>query len=192
MKKNLLSALLIIMLVGGMFTLTACNSNNPIEQVVENNNTKNSGKNNRVYELIQKIEPTNTIEEINAIVGFDATLTDEKYYTYEYDFGEDYKLIVKYYSANAKTADIDIKYNRDDLRDEKVTLKNAADLKTKIQDGEKITYDQFKEAVGGVDGTLNGKTNYTNKYIWVNKDGGYISATFSSRDNICTYFAYTN
>lgn len=193
MKKNLLSALLIIMLVGGMFALTACNNNNTIEQIVENNNnTKNSGKNNRVYELIQKIEPTNTIEEINAIVGFDATLTDEKYYIYEYDFGDNYKLIVKYYSANAKTADIKMEYNRDDLRDEKVTLKNAKDLKTRLEGKEKITYDQFKEAVGGVDGTLTEKTNYTTNYVWVNKDGGYISATFATRDNTCSYFAYTN
>ena len=197
MKKSLTSVLLIIMLAGGMFILTACGNDNSNEQKKESNtennvSQSNAGKNNKVYELIEKIEPTNTIEEVNKIVGVDATLTDEKYYIYEYDFGENYKLILKYYSATGKTADIQIKYNRDDLRDEKVTLKNAADLKKKLQNKEKISYDEFKEAVGGVDGTLNEKTKYTKGYIWVNKDGGYISATFSTRDNSCSYFAYTN
>ena len=193
MKKTLMSVLLIIMLVGGMFTLTACNNNNSSEQQAgQTNDAPKSGKNNKVYELIEKLEPTNTIEEANKIVGFDAKLTDEKYYIYEYDFGGDYKLILKYYSANGKTADIEMKYNRDDLRDEKVTLKNAPDLKKRLQNREKITYDQFKEAVGGVDGTLTGKTKYTKGYIWVTKDGGYISTTFNARDNTCSYFAYTN
>lgn len=196
MKKTLMSVLLIIMLVGGMFTLTACNNNNSSEQQAgqsaQNNDTPKSGKNNKVYEMIEKLEPTNTIEEANKIVGFDATLTDEKYYIYEYDFGGEYKLTLKYYSATGKTADIEMKYNRDDLRDEKVTLKNASDLKKRIEAKEKISYEQFKEAVGGVDGTLTGKTNYTKNYVWVNQNGGYISATFGTRDNACSYFAYTN
>ncbi len=198
MKKSLISLLVVIMLVGGMFALTGCgneNSNGQPAQSTENNaqnETKKQGKTNKVYELIEKIEPTNTIEEVNKIVGTEAKLTDEKYYIYEYDFGEDYKLILKYYSAKGKTADIEIKYNKDDLRDEKVTLTNASDLKKKIQNKEKISYEEFKEAVGGVDGTLNTKTNYTKSYIWVNEKGGYISATFGTRDNACSYLAYTN
>lgn len=194
MKKNLISALLILILIGGMFTLTACGENKSNDQQSAQNsetqNTPKAGKTNKVYELIEKIEPTNTIEEINKIVGSEAKLTDEKYYIYEYDFGNDYKLTVKYYSAKGKTCDIEIKYNKDDLRDEKVTLDKAKDLKTKLQSGEKISYEEFKEAVGGVEGTLNTKTNYTKSYIWVNSNGGYISATFSTRDNSCSYLAY--
>lgn len=196
MKKTIASILVIIMLLAGLLLLTGCgeqdNKNSETTTQESEQKSEKSGKNNRVYELIEKLEPTNTIEEANEIVGTDATLTDEKYYIYEYDFGGDYKITLKYYSATGKTADIKISYNKNDLKDSKVTLKNAADLKTKIQSGEKISYDDFKEAVGGVDGTLTEKTNYTKNYVWVNEKGGYISATFGTRDNNCSYFAYTN
>lgn len=196
MKKTIASVLVIIMLLAGLLLLTGCgeqattNTENPVQTSEEKK--EESGKNNKAYELIEKLEPTNTIEEANKIVGTDATLTDEKYYIYEYDLGGDYKITLKYYSATGKTADIKLSYNKNDLKDSRVTLKNASDLKSKIQSGEKISYDDFKEAVGGVDGTLTEKTNYTKNYVWVNEKGGYISATFSTRDNTCSYFAYAN
>ncbi|MBP3802197.1 MAG: hypothetical protein J6I85_09335 [Clostridia bacterium] len=196
MKKTIASILVIIMLLAGLLLLTGCgeqnttSTENPVQAQEEKK--EESGKNNKAYELIEKLEPTNTIEEANKIVGTDATLTDEKYYIYEYDFGGDYKITLKYYSATGKTADIKLSYNKNDLKDSRVTLKNASDLKSKIQGGEKVSYDDFKEAVGGVDGTLTEKTKYTKNYVWVNEKGGYISATFSTRDNTCSYFAYTN
>ena len=169
MKKTIASILVIIMLLAGLLLLTGCgeqnttSTENPVQAQEEKK--EESGKNNKAYELIEKLEPTNTIEEANKIVGTDATLTDEKYYIYEYDFGGDYKITLKYYSATGKTADIKLSYNKNDLKDSRVTLKNASDLKSKIQGGEKVSYDDFKEAVGGVDGTLTEKTKYTKNYV---------------------------
>ena len=52
----------------------------------------------------------------------------------------------------------------------------------------KVTYDKFKEEIGGVDGTLIEKSEISKTYFWASKDGGYITAIFKNKDNKCFYF----
>lgn len=140
------------------------------------------------YECIDKIEPENTVEEVNNIIGIDGVLTDEKYNFYEYDFGDDKKIILKFYSSDKST--IVVEYDKKDLKNNKVTLEKLSDLKARINDG--ITYEDFKKEVGGVDGTLVEKSTLSNKYVWVTKNEGYVSASFSnsgSRKGTCTFFS---
>lgn len=140
------------------------------------------------YKCIDEIKPENTVEEVNKIIGIEGVLTDEKYNFYEYDFGNDKKITLKFYSSDKSTIVID--YDKKDLKNNKVTLENLSDLKARINDG--ITYEEFKKEVGGVDGTLVEKSTLSNKYVWVTKNEGYVTASFSnsgSRKGMCTFFS---
>lgn len=136
-------------------------------------------------ECIKKIEPENTVEEVNKIVGVEGKLTDEKYNFYEYDLGNDEKITLKYYSSTKATIVAD--YERDELANKKVDLSKLTDLKPKVSAG--ITYDDFKNEIGGEDGTLIEKSESSNKYVWVSKKGGYITASFRKSDNKCSFFS---
>ena len=59
-------------------------------------------------------------------------------------------------------------------------------IKKKVKSG--LTYDKFKEEIGGVDGTLIEKSEISKTYFWASKDGGYITAIFKNKDNKCFYF----
>lgn len=185
-KGKLLVAFLSLVLFLG-FT-TGCDK----KEVLKDNETKTKAEekdklkaNCSALECIKKIEPTNTVEEVNKIVGVDGVLTDEKYNIYEYDLGNDEKITLKYYSG--KKATIVADYEEDDLADKKVDLSKLQDLKAKVSSG--ISYDDFKKEIGNVDGTLVEKSDISNKYVWVSKKGGSVKATFRTSDNLCSFFS---
>ena len=69
-----------------------------------------------------------------------------------------------------------------ELKNSKVTLDNLADVKAKINDG--VSYADFKNAVGGVDGTLYELGSW-NKYVWVAGDGSSnVTASFGKDGNL--------
>ena len=69
-----------------------------------------------------------------------------------------------------------------DSKNKKVTLDNLSDIKARINDG--ISYDEFKKAVGGVDGTLIEVSSW-NKYVWVAEDGSSnVTASFGKDGNL--------
>lgn len=139
------------------------------------------------YKCLTKMSLENTIEELNDIVGFDATKVEnasEGYDKYKYDFGNDKVITVSFYKQKLTT--INMAYNKKELKNKKVTLDNLKEVKEKINDG--ITYDQFKDYVGGVEGTLYELGSW-NKYVWVTEDGNSnVSASFSATNNKLTFF----
>ena len=123
----------------------------------------------------------NTLEELNGIVGFEATkLESTSLDKYEYDFGNDKKITVSI--SNDKIVSIKIEYDKKELKNKKVTLDNLSDIKSRINDG--ISYDEFKKAVGDVDGTLIEVSSW-NKYVWVAEDGSSnVTASFGKDGNL--------
>ena len=117
-------------------------------------------------ECIIKLKVDNTVEEVNKITGVKGVLYDKenKFYRYDLDNGET------------------ITFKNGVLLD----YRDLNSLKKKVSSG--ITYDMFKEEIGGVDGTLIEKSESSNKYFWASKDGGYITAIFRNKDNKCFYF----
>lgn len=184
-KSKLLLCLLSFTLVITLVTGCTKSSND--------NNSKSKGEsseskvktNCELYKCIDEIKPENTVEEVNKIIGIEGVLVDEKYNFYDYDFGDDKKITLKYYSSDKST--IVIGYDKKDLKNDKVTLEKLSDLKSRINKG--ITYEEFKEEVGGVDGTLIEKSTLSKKYVWVTKNEGYVTATFSNSKGICTFFS---
>lgn len=181
-KRKLLSTFLLVAV--SVFFIAGCNSDKSNNKKIEDKNSDSNIKTKcEFYECINKIEPENTIEEMNEIIGIDAVKTSDEYNYYEYDFGNDRKIILKFYYDDKPT--IEVKYNKKDLKNDKVTLKNLSALKSRINDG--ITYEEFKKEVGGVDGTLIEKSTSSKNYIWVNENEGNVKATFDKKGK-CTFF----
>ncbi len=135
------------------------------------------------YKCLSMMTLDNTMDELDEIVGFKAEsvdVTTENMTRYEYDFGNDKKITVTLYKDKLST--IKIEYDKKDLKNKKVTLENLSDIKARINDG--ISYDEFKEAVGGVDGTLIEVSSW-NKYVWVAEDGSSnVTASFGKDGNL--------
>ena len=136
------------------------------------------------YECLTKMSLDNTIEELNEIVGFDATklenTTGSTAEKYEYDFGNEKLITVTLF--NNKISTIKIEYDRKELKNKKVTLDNLSDINARINDG--INYEEFKKAVGGVEGTLIEVSSW-NKYVWVAEDGSSnVTASFGKDGNL--------
>ena len=136
------------------------------------------------YECLTKMSLDNTLEDLNEIVGFEATklenTTSSNFDKYEYDFGNDKKITVSFY--NDKVSTIKLEYDKKDLKNKKVTLENLSDVKARINDG--ISYEEFKKSVGNVDGTLIEVSSW-NKYVWVAEDGSSnVTASFGKDGNL--------
>ena len=81
---------------------------------------------------------------------------------------------------------IKIEYDKKELKNSKVTLDNLSDMESRINEG--VSYEEFKNAVGGVDGTLI-EIGSWNKYLWVAEDGSSnITASFDSEDGELKFF----
>ena len=116
------------------------------------------------------------LSQMNTLVK-EVTENMEKY---EYDFGNDKKITVTLFSG--KVSSITMAYDKKELKNSKVTLDNLADVKAKINDG--VSYADFKNAVGGVDGTLYELGSW-NKYVWVAGDGSSnVTASFGKDGNL--------
>lgn len=167
MKKTLIIFIVFITL------LTGCNSDSD----------KNTLAKCEVFDCINKIEPENTVKEINEIIGFDGEVTDEKYKIYYWELSDDEGVQVAYYSSDK--SQIKLKYDKDVLEDKKVNVSKLEELKEELKKGVKITYDdlvkQFKTK-----GTLVGKSSITKKYTWVDDEGSYATATIDNKTNRCT------
>lgn len=188
MKKFLFSMTLCLLAV---LSITGCGKETT-KKVKDSNQEKVEEKKLKAkcsaIECIQKIEPENTVEEVNEIIGVDGVLTNENYNYYEYDLGNDEKITLKYYKGT--TATIEADFDKKDIADKKVDLSNLNDLKPMVNAG--ITYDNFKKQIGNVDGVLVEKSKTSVKYMWVSKKGGNVRASFRTSDNMCTFFTGLN
>ena len=164
--------------------LTGCVKSNSNENNVLKEEKKING-NCSAIQCIEKLDTKKTVEEINKIIGFDGILTDEKYNKYTWEISDTDEITATYYSSNK--ANIVAKYDKDTLKNSKVDFSKYDEIKKALQDGEKVSYNEFKEKVGGVDGTLVEISSISKKYTWVNKDGGYLTATFSTSSDKCTF-----
>lgn len=195
MKNKIFSKFsLLVLILCLVFALSGCgakedssdkgsDNNNESSSQEANNSTKDDLK---VFDYIDKIEPENTVEEINAIVGFDGELTDEKYNKYSWKITEDTTLTATYYSS--KTATISIDIDDDLLKDNKTDLSNSSDLKSEINSANGLKYDDFVSKFG-TNGYMVEKSSSSTAYRWVNSKGGYIKANFSKSSGKCTFFS---
>lgn len=178
MKKKIFSAFIIVL---SLSFLTACGNTNNDNNSGNDNGEKIKG-NCTAVECIKQIKVENTVEEINKIIGITGELTDEKYNEYYWEISENTGITVTYYSSAKGNIKVDA--DRDTFKNSKVDLSQLDTIKAKINDG--LTYDQVKSYLGNVDGVLTEKGTVTNKYTWVNSNGGYVNVSFSATSGKCT------
>lgn len=177
-KKSLMVVLSVLVIIG----LTACGDKASNSE----NNVYSSEDNSKVYsaiECMKKIEPQNTVEEINKIVGFEGELIDEEYNKYYWEFSENLRIEVTYFSG--KNGNVALEIDDEELKNKKVDLSKYEEVKKRLNSG--ITYDEVKELFGGETGTLIKKNaiGETYTYTWVDEKGGNIDGTFNNKDNKC-------
>ncbi len=154
-----------------------------------NNVSTNGGNSSKIKgnchatECIKQIKVENTVEEINKIMGFEGELTDEKYDIYYWKISEDEGIKVAYYNSDKGTITVD--FDRNSIANSKVNFSRYDELQSKIKEG--ITYNDFKSYIGNVDGVITEKSSSSTKYTWVSSDGSYLTGSFSSRTNECTF-----
>lgn len=164
--------------------VTGCASDDGKTTTSKKEENKKSKGNCVAVECIKEIKPENTVEEINKIIGFEGKLTDEKYNKYAWELSKDETVEVTYYSSEKGT--IKITFDEDEVKNKKVDFSKYNEISSLLKSGTSLTYEEFVEKVGGVPGTLVEKSSYTNKYKWIDSDGSYLNASFSSTTNKCT------
>ena len=149
--------------------LTGCGEKKPTPEVKKEEPVK---ANCEIKECIKQIEPTNTYEEINTIMGFEGTKSEF-------------------------SGDITWKINSKNF----ITLKegtgshilqatiDSKELQDKLNNGS-FTYEELVEILGGVDGTLSSKTGTSVGYTWVNKNNQTLGATFNNKSKKCTVASF--
>lgn len=177
MKKKILSLTLVAFLVLG---LTGCgNSDKP------STGEKSKGKCD-VFECMEKLESSQTLEEMNQIIGFEGELKREAddYKVYEWELSENTSINVQFMLKN-NTATISSNYLTT-MAPQKSDFSKWDEIKSKLNKKEEISYDEFVKLVGGVQGTIKQKTKTSISYSWYNADGGYLTAYFSTETGNCT------
>ena len=168
MKNKIIIIASVVILIGIIGTIYLKQGKN--DQNIEKNDNKvtNLKGNYDIIEAMKHIEATNTAEEINNILGFEGK-----------------KSIV---------SDDDFKWEFDDrnyitLKNENIQFPTNEELKEIIKNG--ITYNELVTKLGGIEGTLNGKSEFAIDYIWV--DGNYqsLNATFNKETLKCSVATYT-
>ena len=173
-------------------TISGCGIKKDSEQVDSNVDSSSEEVNNSkaddmvVFEYMEKLSPENTVEEMNAIIGSEGELVDEKYNKYSWNITEDTTLTATYYSSKTATIKIDIDKNL--LKNDKVDLSCAKDLKAEINSANGLKYEDFVNKIGS-EGYVVEKSSSSTTYKWVNSQGGYLSGSFSKSSGKCTFFS---
>lgn len=179
--KKLFNGLICLTL---LFALTGCNNSGDSNSSQENL-SKSKGK-CEATECIKLIEPENTVEEINKIIGVDGELTDEKYNVYYWELSDDQGIQVSYYSSDTGTIEVEVD-DKTVFANSKVDFSRYDEISSLLKNGTSLTYDEFVDMVGGVEGTLMEKSTSSLQYMWVNSDGGYLNASFSNSTGKCSF-----
>ncbi len=177
MKKILLS---FVMLFYTLFFATGCT-----EEKLDEKPKDEVKANCSIVECMKKIEATNTIEEINEIIGFEST-TDAM-------IGSDpiWKFDSKnWISFKSYGDDITIQatIDKESIKNDKIELPASSDLQKDLNNGS-FTYEELVQKVNG-EGILTSISKGSRIYTWVDKTGQRLGATFNNKSGKCTVASY--
>lgn len=188
--KNVLKTIGVLSLAVVLFAGCEKNINIANDQTTT---TVASKGNCTVFECMGKIEATNTIAEINDIIGFEAKEKDKstedstsKWVLYIWELTDNTSIEARYYETT-KSLYLEANYPSDMIKNDKVDLSRANEMKSKINQEGGLMYDEAKSMLGDVDGVLVKKDSSSNTYIWANKNGGNVTAHFN-KSGKCTFF----
>ena len=177
MKK--LTVLIITLSV--LFLLTGCVKNTSKN---ESKKTQKDKGNCKILDCINKIDVKDSLDKVNETMGFDGEKKTEGdgYTTYKWALNDYESVEVTFYT---NSSNIKINFNDNLIQSDKVDFSKYNEVSKALKAGETITYDDIKKKFKD-SGTLVEKTSSTNKYRWVNSEGGYLNANFSITSGKCS------
>ena len=156
------------------------------EQQEEKKEEKKVVSNCSIVECMKKIEATNTIEEINDIIGFESTTDAMISSDPMWKFDSKNWISFKSYSENSITIQATI--DKESLKNEDIKLPLSSDLQKDLNNGS-FTYEELAEKIGG-EGTLTSISENSRIYTWIDKSSQRLSATFNNKSGKCTIASY--
>lgn len=148
-----------------------------------------------VFQCIDKLDPNSKIEDMNKIIGSDAELAveDDKTKIYKWTLADDTTIEARVETYKNENTDetrsfttLNINYP-ENFASHDANFSRWGEIQAKMDQEEGITYGEFIEMVGGIDGTITEKAQDSKKYQWFDNDGGYLSASFDDQTNKCTF-----
>lgn len=177
MKKTIAIAILFLCT---LFFITGCTEEKTDEK------TKEEVKGNcTIVECMKKIEPTNTIEEINDIIGFESTTDAMIGSDPIWKFDSKNWITFKNYNGDVT---IQATIDKESLKNNEIKLPSASDLQKDLNNGS-FTYEELVEKIGG-EGTLTSISKGSFSYTWVDKSSQRLGATFNKASGKCTVASY--
>lgn len=174
----------IFILAMGILEFLALEEKKNNQDIASNSNVSTETRGNyNVIEAMKHIEATNTVEEINEILGFEGE-------TSEFSGETTWKLDSKNWITLKPGSDSQIvqaTIDRELLKDDKVTLPTQKELQELLNKG--ITYKELVEKIGA-EGIMNSKTKSSVGYIWADKNGQRLGATINNESGKCTVASY--
>lgn len=179
LKKNFIWAMISLCALG---CFTGCT--NTSDDEVEEKKEETKG-NCVVTECIKQIEPLNSVEEINDIIGFEGTKS-------EYSDERTWKLdsnnwITLKFAGDSPILQATI--DKETLKNENIKLPASSELQEMLNNGS-FTYEELVSKLDGIEGTLSSKTTGSVSYIWVDKNKRVLSATFNNESGKCTIASF--
>lgn len=177
----------IVVIALAVVSLTGCSlipgqKTNEAGKVIE----KPAKGNCNVFECIKQINLTDDLEKVTKVMGFEGKLLNEgsTYKTYKWVINEEKNEAVQV-AFNANSTSISITFSDEDIKNPKVDFSKYDEIKTALNNKEKLTYDDIKSKFNA-EGILIEKTSFSTKYRWVNENGGYLNATFGNTTGACS------
>ena len=185
-KKIIIGSIIVFLIVMGIIGVMLIGTEESNQNVgkVENEITQARGNYN-VIECMKHIETSNTVEELNHIIGFEA---EKSKYSEEYKWELDSKnFIMLKYAGDSPIIQATI--DKETIKSETVKFPLMSELQGMLNNGS-FTYEELVEKLGGVEGTLSGKSTTSVGYTWVDKHNQTLSATFNKESGKCTIASY--
>ena len=174
---------IIVLAILGYIALSEKNTPN----VGNTDNDKEKVKGNyNIVEAMQHIKATNTIEEINAIIGFEST-TDAMIGS-DPIWKFDSKNWISYKNYGNDNITIQATIDKETMKNENIKLPSSSDLQKDLNNGS-FTYEELVQKVGG-NGTLTSISKGSVSYTWVDKSGQRLGATFNNESGKCSVASY--
>ncbi len=177
-KKTLLGT---IVFFCALCFVTGCS-----EEKIEEKPKEDVKANCTIVECMKKIEATNTMEEIDAIIGFDST-TDAMIGS-DPIWKFDSKNWITFKTSSDDSVTIQATVDKESIKDDKITFPSSSDLQKDLNNGS-FTYEELVEKIGG-EGTLTSISKESLSYTWVNKTGQRLGATFNNKSGKCTVASF--
>lgn len=136
-----------------------------------------------LFACLNQIEPEYSIKEINEVIGLDGEVEEfSKNITWELNNKQ--SITLTYVGDDPL---IQANYDRTIIQNMSNDFTVASEIAELLKEGKTITYEEIKEKLGGVEGTLTSKTTDSKTYAWVDKDKRIFKATFKKdSDGRCT------